>query len=428
VSGVRWEHYLAANIIVKSRDYYARSMCEASAAARAFASSANPSVDNINLSYEVHCVRGDASNNVRGMKFHVCEVAIVVRTSWDDVWPQPKPPVHAVWPDLQEVPKHNDARSALNQFDKQLRCAGLYPWYYSFTDIVRDLQANDIELMQDEYLDDSPSEPDDDEIDAVSRTHDPHALDLDQFAACGHNHVRVFMFCTDNGGDQDGSDSLMVVAEIFQWCLWNWYVRTWCVDHQKHLIVMRLLSKNPGHFCSRAKLSLFWRRSPEALFPLWEARYGRDRAIAVMRKLIPRPIRGRWGSMNEFEKFVIFATPEEIIHVFDDLAAGKVAKQATQSKRRRVVKPVPLPGKSPEADAEFLQANRVMMAQLVIDTPDDETKAYHLRQGRWDREVYCDIHNSLFWGEVHRMSIIKSPLEHLQALVMRGGARPGKMR
>ena len=52
-------------------------------------------------------------------------------------------------------------------------------------------------------------------------------------------HIRIYMFGTDQGGDQLGSYGL--IRSDFLGCLCLWHVRQWCFHHQLHLVCKREL-------------------------------------------------------------------------------------------------------------------------------------------------------------------------------------------
>ena len=67
-----------------------------------------------------------------------------------------------------------------------------------------------------------------------------------------HFHLRVWMFASDQGPDQVGSDSILSTA--FRKCFFLLKFRQWCIHHCVHLIVGRQLGGLENYFGNVAKI------------------------------------------------------------------------------------------------------------------------------------------------------------------------------
>eukprot|EP00969_Alexandrium_andersonii_P090130 3980243-Alexandrium_andersonii.AAC.1 len=147
--------------------------------------------------------------------------------------------------------------------------------------------------------------------------------------AAGYFHVQIMAFGTDHGPDQQGADTLMRQS-ISPDDLFTWRVRQWCMQHQIHLAVKRQLcmcdSMFPAGYFSRLATTVnVWRSgsNPIKLREAWKTCCGPACAEAAAKRLPPRPLRSRWGSVTQTEtnllkaEAVTTAAASSVSHVFD---------------------------------------------------------------------------------------------------------------
>ena len=146
----------------------------------------------------------------------------------------------------------------------------------------------------------------------------------DQDATCAAgNHVRVWVFTTDQGPDQVAASELLqrdveesvTGIEIVQWCL----------AHVFHLRVKFQIQKlySSKYFGSLAKVVNFWRSrgNPKKMREgLRQYHHDRgDRATDTRaQKLPPRPLTGRWGAVSNSEKYLRAFTQDELVYVWEE--------------------------------------------------------------------------------------------------------------
>eukprot|EP00969_Alexandrium_andersonii_P297272 13137018-Alexandrium_andersonii.AAC.1 len=103
------------------------------------------------------------------------------------------------------------------------------------------------------------------------------------------------------------------------------YVRQWCVLHQVALIVKYQLSLLSSHYSDVAKLINTWRAVNNAvrLFRAWEMQFGRERALAVAKRLPPQAIKGRWGAIHAGETYILNAGFDQCYDAFHTAFVAK---------------------------------------------------------------------------------------------------------
>ena len=128
-------------------------------------------------------------------------------------------------------------------------------------------------------------------------------------------HFKIICFVTDDGPDQKACSKLMsasvgVQPEVF-------YFRMKCVLHQLHLVVGKMLNRLQGHFSAMAKIVNVWRSVgvPYKVSQQFEKLFGHKIAQKV-RRLPPRPLRGRWGSISSAEAYLLESEPKSLAGVF----------------------------------------------------------------------------------------------------------------
>jgi len=114
---------------------------------------------------------------------------------------------------------------------------------------------------------------------------------------CCHIYTCASFFATDNGGDQNGADTLMD-AETRPMPLVI-YLRQWCIRHQNQLCSGKQLKRLLQGLVWRtaAKAINTWRASsgPKKMFDAYAALTTIDAAKATVKSVPQRPMKGRWG-------------------------------------------------------------------------------------------------------------------------------------
>ena len=160
---------------------------------------------------------------------------------------------YCVWPDVQRVPVTCQGLESRALFLKQVECAGVRSWL----DVDPELDGENIWKLL--YI-----------------------------------HIRLYFFCTDNGGDQQGQDLELKID--FAGLILQWYWRQWCLHHQLHLIVKKAIDGACGgtYFSDLAKI-VNSVRSGSNIKKLRNV--ATTKLAKVLKKLPPRPLKGRWGSV-----------------------------------------------------------------------------------------------------------------------------------
>ncbi len=83
-------------------------------------------------------------------------------------------------------------------------------------------------------------------------------------------------------------------------------------------ISLSLYWDTPGHFQAIAQIVNVWRTSgnPSKIRAGWTSLFGEKAAAEVCKQLPPRPLRGRWGSVSEAERFLIAIDQREIASIY----------------------------------------------------------------------------------------------------------------
>ena len=101
---------------------------------------------------------------------------------------------------------------------------------------------------------------------------------------------------------------------------------------------------------------------------------------SMPKRLPPRALKGRWGSLNACEQHFIDAGPSKCAAVF-----GAVF------------------GKQSKAEPA---------AWALVHIGDDEDKEYEVKAGRWIRGAVDGLNDKHFWTKTFRSSITRQPLDH----------------
>lgn len=140
--------------------------------------------------------------------------------------------------------------------------------------------------------------------------------------------IRIYAYTSDGGSDQTKYKKLCgALVEDHPLVLFLSYS---CQMHCCQLIVKTGLNvidtwfKNHvdsevgthfKYFATLAKICATWRDSSRAVFRVWSAKYGDISAFLNCRRLIPRCVAGRWGSIAEVETFLAGRQISQVINV-----------------------------------------------------------------------------------------------------------------
>eukprot|EP00969_Alexandrium_andersonii_P314768 13905376-Alexandrium_andersonii.AAC.1 len=92
-------------------------------------------------------------------------------------------------------------------------------------------------------------------------------------------------------------------------------------------------SNGGTHFSKVAKCINVWRNGSNhaRIYECFAARHGEARADACARRLPPRPLRGRWGSLSASEGYLLLCGIAEVTGAFVDA----VGRHQTSARARR---------------------------------------------------------------------------------------------
>lgn len=170
-----------------------------------------------------------------------------------------------------------------------------------------------------------------------------------------------------------------------------------CILHQLHLIVRSSLSIMRGYFASCAKICNVWRSwgNHAKIKSVWLSVYD---PRTFPKTLPPRPLRGRWGSIEAIEKFLLHCGRERLLLVFKEALLAKAEERVSDS-------------------------------ALVLVTEDDddcEIRQYQLKLGRWAIEAINALGSFQFWLHVIIGSVSRGPLTHVLGFIMNRSCRQPK--
>lgn len=151
------------------------------------------------------------------------------------------------------------------------------------------------------------------------------------------------------------------------------------------------LKRLDGHYSAVAKVINVWRSTgtPAKIFDAFVQRRGHDWAKSVARRLPPRALKGRWGSIHSSEAFLLRAGHEDLPEVF----AQSVGLPA---------------GKDMSLD----------LATLAEGVLDMDSATYSRVMGRWRQESVLALQSSAFWLQLSVAQNSRQPLEHLMNWLM----------
>ena len=195
------------------------------------------------FSYNVVQVKADATNSsvTQSSKAHV----VTIKALWQHLAARVEDGVadrgfRAIAPDRPRVSKSRGGAEVRAMILKQLAAAGCPNWL--------------------------PSWPTTPSTASASAWVEQWELDVPQDGDMVH--IRCFVFASDSGPDQVGAGRLILDDTRGQLlCL---YIRSWCWEHQLHLIVKRQLDHlGSWYWSSLAQLVHMWRAHHRSMFQAW---------------------------------------------------------------------------------------------------------------------------------------------------------------
>jgi hypothetical protein len=211
-------------------------------------------------------------------------------------------------------------------------------------------------------------------------------------------HIALYLFNTDEGGDEAAADNYLSAefsAEDASPA--EWKLRNYCYGHKGHLISSRQIKRTGGgsHAKSLARL-VNWLRTGhnhKRVVDSYIKLFGRERALAVVRKLPPRFLRGRWGSKHVALAYILACTPSELIAVLLDAFGHPESKSKSKSKSKST---------TPAADQDDSIGVDETMAQFTA------------RMNKWEKLVVADIQTKWFWKHSRISYVAGTVVHHFQ--------------
>eukprot|EP00438_Fugacium_kawagutii_P005301 Skav231731 [mRNA] locus=scaffold638:10945:15691:+ [translate_table: standard] len=202
-------------------------------------------------------------------------------------------------------------------------------------------------------------------------------------------HLTAYIMTTDMGPDQAKCARLM--SEKLAKADREVFFHLACLLHQIHLIVRHSLSKFPAYFPNCAKIVNVWRSwgNNRKIKAAWTKMFGEESCKHAASSLPPRPLRGRWGSIEGIEQYLLRCGRECLAQVYES-ALLKKAKSCID---------------------EF--------GDCVVDDLEDETRKYQLQVGRWTLEAIAALRDDSFWGALIIGSKSRGPICHAMAYIMK---------
>jgi hypothetical protein len=212
------------------------------------------------------------------------------------------------------------------------------------------------------------------------------------------NVLHMYLYTSDRGSDQGLLRKIMklechndpsVLVVDFD-----------CLMHQAQLAIKDGLVLIDRHldraacefkyFSSIAKIINCWRESARSVFVQWINAHGNVSALACARKVPPRAVSGRWGSMSSAESFLLAAGGDLIVPVLTAVLTKTIAKS---------VKPI-------HDDNSAAATNDPDELRV------EEQQAYSAKMGRWRRDVLQTIACRFFWAIVASVHFCREPYDH----------------
>ena len=146
--------------------------------------------------------------------------------------------------------------------------------------------------------------------------------------AAPRQNLRLFLYGSDAGPDQRSLRCTLIPA-CLQLADSDVGFDDNCNMHQGHLAIKAqletidwyLVSWNCSwrYFSAIAKICHLWRDNGRAIFQLWVLKHGPVSAMKFARRLPPKPIAGRWGTLSLCEKRTLSAPASVLCDVLGDI-------------------------------------------------------------------------------------------------------------
>lgn len=208
--------------------------------------------------------------------------------------------------------------------------------------------------------------------------------------------LTVFMATTDRGPNETWAKKAVEV--MMQQVDTFLYLPSDCIEHLSHLGVLGglklcdrvLRAHNRGfkYFASVAVICTTIRDLGQKIFSVWRTLHGDVSAVKYVKKLCPRCIAERWGSIDASEKFLLHVDIRRLSRVVGELfkTTPGLLNDETRSK----------------------------CDDSVVDCISlEERKDYSIKMGRWRRQTAKTLDSPFFAGLVRVMNRSRSPFIHL---------------
>ena len=219
--------------------------------------------------------------------------------------------------------------------------------------------------------------------------------------------IRIFMPVSDGGPDQQKFRKLVHVASEDK-------PRTLIIDcdclmHVPQLqfrgglasldVFLNSRNRTYKYYASLTKLSHMWRDHGALAYEIYRAKFGNLDALKFARKVLPRCISGRWGTVTATEAPLFAAGMHKVVEVFGSLVSMR-SKRASPTDG----------GQAALTDGgELTQARAI---RLMNETSIHETTQYAIMMGRWAKEVWHALQDGLFWMCLATHFKVTGPLNH----------------
>jgi hypothetical protein len=149
--------------------------------------------------------------------------------------------------------------------------------------------------------------------------------------------MHVWVATTDAGGDEKKARAMFLAkTQSNPNCL---FFEIDCLAHQYQLMVLaslahgeelfkNVLESSFPYYGSLSKLMIVWREHARDIFELWAIMHGATSAIKFARRIPPKCIRGRWGSVSRCEDFALAPATAELLSVLTSLATACESKKS----------------------------------------------------------------------------------------------------
>ena len=116
------------------------------------------------------------------------------------------------------------------------------------------------------------------------------------------------------------------------------YLQFDCLEHATHLCTMAGLAEADSllpfkYFASSAVLANVLRDMSQTFFPTWLKHWGAQDALQCAKRLFPKCLSGRWGSIHDFEARCIQCTGSKLSYTLKELLSDKIAQKSNKNKQ-----------------------------------------------------------------------------------------------